>query len=491
MITSLLELQQFENDCILQSVVQPVIKEVYCYDFDGVVHTKMRKGENLLTHHRNPDHSWLSKNFTERNFLSLLPYLFSNTINHMKYGQSIGAKIVIVSANSHQYKQPIKKILNYVGIEIEETDIHMKVYPKDIKLQKLGCTLFMDDSCANITKIYNAYHNNIILTLQKLVFVVPEKEKEHNSLTHYDVDLQQSLMICNQKVWHKNLLTIPGIKLFVYPKFTFKFTSWNVYFRLNDTRFPDRLNNIKSYLGESHRKPDILFTQESHFDLPADKFPNYTHIYFSSPGKSAISTHYNNNIFRLNSNIVKLGLSDIDKKGTGKIKEIEFKVDNIISDNSGKSLRPILAVKLTHLPSGKDIIFVNLWAPHYINRKGTGNMKIFFDALNKVINKLYTGNERIIMAGDFNEFYEESNGNFKVDTIELYNKVELHLKQRSNTCCGSTNVKRQGGLFDGSRMNTEDRPFDLFYDSNPVGSTVRVGSNRMSDHLPISANITV
>ena len=118
-------------------------------------------------------------------------------------------------------------------------------------------------------------------------------------------------------------------------------------------------------------------------------------------------------------------------------------------------------------------------------------MKIFFDALNKVINKLYTGNERIIMAGDFNEFYEESNGNFKVDTIELYNKVELHLKQRSNTCCGSTNVKRVGGLFDGSRMNTEDRPFDLFYDSNPVGSTVRVGSNRMSDHLPISANITV
>lgn len=269
------------------------------------------------------------------------------------------------------------------------------------------------------------------------------------------------------------------------PPFTFKLTSWNVYFKLMDPSFPDRLNDIKSYLGETHIKPDILFTQESSFDL---SFPNYTHIFFSSPGKSSISTHFNNNIFRLKGNIVKLGLSD---KINGKIQELDYKRDdgnNI--DNTGKSSRPILAVKLTHLPSGKDIIFVNLWAPHNINKKRTGNMKIFLDALNKVINNLYTGSERIIMAGDFNEFYEQSQSRkgFNVDTIGLNNSVVLHLKQRDNTCCGSIRVGRHGGLFDGKIAK---RPFDLYYDSNKTGSDVRVGTNRMSDHLPISAIVTI
>ena len=271
------------------------------------------------------------------------------------------------------------------------------------------------------------------------------------------------------------------------PPFTFKLTSWNVYFKLMNRNPPGRLNNIKSYLGEPRSKPDILFTQESHFDLPTNKFPNYTHIFFSSPGKSAVSTHFNNNIFRLNSDIVKLGLSD-KSKIDGKIQEVDDKIDNNMKDNTGKSNRPILAVKLTHLPSGKDIIFVNLWAPHNINIKWTGNMKIFFNALNKVINHLYTGSERIIMAGDFNEFYEQSRKGFNVDTIGLNNGVILHLKQRDNTCCGSTRVGRPGGLFDGK---VATRPFDLYYDSDATGSVVRVGTNRMSDHLPISATVTI
>jgi len=274
------------------------------------------------------------------------------------------------------------------------------------------------------------------------------------------------------------------------PPFTFKLTSWNVYFKLMDTNIPDRLNNIKTYLSDPFIKPDILFTQESHFDLPTLAFNNYTYIFFSSPGKSAISTHFNNNIFRLNSDIVKLGLSDrniID----GKIKVIDDKIDNTMEDHTGKSYRPILAVKLRHLPSGKDIIFVNLWAPHTINIKLSGNMKIFFDALNKVIKQLYTGNERIIMAGDFNEFYEQSTYGYNVDTIELDNSIILHLKQKDNTCCGSTDVTSSYGLFDGSSMNTEYAPYDLYYDSDKTGSVVRVGTNRMSDHLPLSATVTI
>ena len=96
MITTLLELKGFEDKC-LELTQSPVTDEVWCYDFDGVVHTKMMIGEDMKkTPHRNPDHDWLDANFTNSNYLSLLPYLFSNTINHMKYGQSIGAKIVIV-----------------------------------------------------------------------------------------------------------------------------------------------------------------------------------------------------------------------------------------------------------------------------------------------------------------------------------------------------------------------------------------------------------
>lgn len=268
---------------------------------------------------------------------------------------------------------------------------------------------------------------------------------------------------------------------------SFKLISWNVYFKLLSTN-PMRLDNIKMYLSEPDIKPDILFTQESHFDLPEPTFSNYKHIFFSSPRKSAISIHFNNDKFNLNSEIVKLGLSDKGAVFNKKIKEIEFKVDDNINDNTGSSYRPILAVKLEHKESKKNIIFVNIWAPHHINKKRTGNMAIFFSSLNKVIDSLYENGDRIIMAGDFNEFYENSSNAFNVNTIDLKCGIRLHLKQKENTCCGSTTISKTGGLFRGIE---ESRPFDLLYDSDVNGSEVKVGDNRMSDHLPILSTIKI
>ena len=454
--------------------------QVWCYDFDGVVHTKMKKDENLRTEHRNPDKRWLLDNFTDSKFKSLIPYLFSNTINHMKYGQSTGAKIIIVSANSWNYKIPIYNILNYVGVKIEVSDIHMRVFPKDKKLKELNCTLFMDDSCANINKIYSASKNNIIPTLEKIVFVVPEKEKEYDSLTHYEIDLSKNLNICNKTNWHRDLSKVRGIKLLEYPKHTFKLTSWNVYFELMNPRFPERLNNIKKYLSLSYRKPDILFTQESHFDLPKPEFDNYEKIYWRTHS-SAICTHFNKQIFRLNGTIAKFGFDDNL---------------NVIDITSRSVPRPILGIKLTHIKSGKNIIFINVWAPHKTNDLSNPSKKVkFLSGFINVINKLYSGGERIIIAGDFNEFYEWYLANPKkgenVDILKLNSnqgQIKLYLKQRNNTCCGSTIVGRPGGLFDGI---TAHGTFDLLYDSDPTGSVVRVGTNRESDHLPISANITV
>ena len=94
-----------------------------------------------------------------------------------------------------------------------------------------------------------------------------------------------------------------------------------------DSGFPDRLNNIKKYLTVTYRKPDILFTQESYFDLPMPDFNNYTHIYWSARG-SAISTHFNNSIFKLNSNIIKL--VDNNTKQGKKLNKIKFK-DNYVN----------------------------------------------------------------------------------------------------------------------------------------------------------------
>ena len=269
---------------------------------------------------------------------------------------------------------------------------------------------------------------------------------------------------------------------------SFKLISWNVYFRLLSTN-PMRLDNIKTYLSKPNIKPDILFTQESHFDLPNPPFSNYTHIFFLSPRKSAISIHFNNDKFNLKNNkIVKLGLSNKGAVFNKKIKEIEFKVDDNINDNTGSSYRPILAVKLEHKESKKNIIFVNIWAPHHINKKRTGNMAIFFSSLNKVIDSLYENGDRIIMAGDFNEFYENSSNAFNVNTIDLKCGIKLYLKQKKKTCCGSTNISKEGGLFSGIK---EKRPFDLLYDSDVNGSEVKVGNNRMSDHLPILSTIKI
>lgn len=484
MINTLLELRNFEDNC-LGFGPGP---QVWCYDFDGVVHTKMKPGQSLRNPDRDPDKDWLKYNFTYDKWHRLLPYLFAETINHMRYGQSIGAKIKIVSANSDTYKIPILNILNHVGINIQYDDIHMGQRNKHDKLNELKCTLFMDDSCDNIKKIY--VNKKIIRTLQKLVFVVPEQEKEYKSNTHYEIDLNKNLSICDSSSWAKDLLdgkSINGIKLLEYPKnkHTFNLTSWNIYYAIMTE--PYRLNLIKDYLSQSYRKPDILFIQESHFDLGSN-YKNYEKIVWSSPKKSAICIYFNKKIFSLNGKIAKLGFNnDSDVQDY-------LKFDDTYNDNSGNNNRPILGVKLKHIETSKDIIFVNLWAPHHVNKKRTGKFRRFLSGINNVINKLYTGSERVILAGDFNEFLEYSNNKtgFNVNILNLnkgeLNKVDLYLKQRNNTCCGSTKMTRSGGLFEGANAT---RPFDLYYDSDPVGSAVRVGTSKISDHLPISAIVTV
>ena len=274
----------------------------------------------------------------------------------------------------------------------------------------------------------------------------------------------------------------------------FNFTSWNIYFAIMHDE--NRLKLIREYLESPIRKPDILFTQETFFyedQSPKSRklgpsFLNYTNIYWTAKN-SSISINFNNNLFKLNSNIIRLGLND-------SVEEKRFYNNNILywSDlNDVDTKRPMLGVKLKHNYTGKDIIFISLWAPHHIIKNNKFNN--FINSINKILDILYTGSERVIMAGDFNEFYEQSvdgkkkSSNKKdVKILNLTKNIKLYLKQNKNTCCGSTNMKRSGGLFNGRK---EDYAFDLYYDSDQSGSVVRVGTNRVSDHLPVNANVTI
>ena len=370
MIDTLLKLTEFENQCL--GLIQPAgpapaqvveQEEVWCYDFDGVVHTMMNPGENMTFCHRNPDKATLKTNFTDSNFKSLLPYIFEETINHMKYGQSIGAKIVIVSANSEIYIEPIFKILNHVGVEIEESDIHMRVHPKDEKLGDLKCTLFMDDSCDNISTIHKAYKLGKIPTLNELVYVVPEKKYA----SHYEIDLSSDLTICDKNIrypkwcnrpknWYKGLLNNDGVSLLdfshkikllsynvLYKSFTFGSSQGNLNKKLFGKNIINYINNFE---------PDIMVLNEASPLIPVStigddswynkiELPDYKEnvIYHGARGTNGTLIYWSDKFEK-----------EGDKFGVNSTKD-GFK-------NSGFG-RPCVGVKLVNKNTGKKYIITN------------------------------------------------------------------------------------------------------------------------------------
>ena len=83
--------------------------------------------------------------------------------------------------------------------------------------------------------------------------------------------------------------------------------------------------------------------------------------------------------------------------------------------------------------------------------------------------------ERIIIAGDFNEYYEEKLlRRVNTDTITLNsnsNDIPLYLKQIKDTCCGPTilDITKDNLAKEGST-----KPFDLVYDSNLWKATMSI-----------------
>ena len=170
----------------------------HAYDFDGVVHKLMKKGEDIITPHRNPDHSKLKKHFTT-NHLYLKPYLIKATLQKMRADIYAGIEIYIVSANSKSYQEPIFNLLQSLGILIPKKNILMTVYPKVKKLKQLKINKFYDDSPDNIITLYQEYQNKNLPDLEELIWVWPEKER------FYDISLDKELIIFIKKGWDKKI----------------------------------------------------------------------------------------------------------------------------------------------------------------------------------------------------------------------------------------------------------------------------------------------
>jgi len=328
---------------------------------------------------------------------------------------------------------------------------------------------------------------------------------------------------------------------------SFTMLSWNIFFQLFKHEYPTK-QKVKIYIDEylNNKKPDILFVQETPYKLPLD---NYTCISSSyiNPGlndPAGISINFNTKVFEI---------VDANKIVRGTFSETDFVIGDIIIDNVQiyeKNIlaaetpinRPILAVKLKHIQTGKNIIFVNLWAAHHIVDKD--KEQDFLKYLSRIIIACeYFSGDSIIIAGDFNEYssqtffknelsknpqFNKSNFNtlyktiFKsTDVINEITKLELHIetnkiilesKQNKVSCCGNitggiSKEKQELPTYWKTKIkelnfDDEKNPPHLIDDENMMGywktdllftalnAKVNVDyTQKISDHFPVIAEI--
>ena len=248
-----------------------------------------------------------------------------------------------------------------------------------------------------------------------------------------------------------------------------------------------------------------MFTQESvltskrleEYKITTKINPKYSLIGWEG-GSFGIGIHYDQTKFIKNSKIIRIGYKGKEissNEGDIRITHKNVCKDTMYIDDAliTEQCRPIMCVKLENIITGENIVFINLWAPHHIINKGKN--KDFINGLNECLERVgYIKGERIIIAGDFNEYYKQ--GKEKTESIELTNNngtenytIKLTLKQIKPTCCGS-----------GRLSSTEDdladkdgkRPFDLVYDSFGRENQAIVYNDILySDHKPISYNFNI
>lgn len=239
--------------------------------------------------------------------------------------------------------------------------------------------------------------------------------------------------------------------------------SWNIDPKVIAPSYYDKeknIKNIKKYIKES--KSDIIFTQESLIE-DIDK-TNYTTIqthYIDKSGKShsnALTIHILNSKFTIyNTMIRRSGYNMKQKKYEG----IMMNPSHYDYGNS-EYIRPILAIRVKNNSTKKNYILVNVWAPHSIDINNDYNE--YIRNLKDIIATLYRDGDRIIITGDFNEFYAETKSN-SIELILNFKKIPLYLMQKKNT--------HPNGVL------------DLLFDSEKNTKVVVVYQQGLSDHYPI------
>lgn len=284
------------------------------------------------------------------------------------------------------------------------------------------------------------------------------------------------------------------------PPSTLKLISWNIYYKIRKpplrkaANAAKKIKEITKFLKTEN--PAIFFTQES--VLKQEEIDDKINKKYVSIGwntkKSGISINYNNTLFKKASKICRLGIEEIIRNGrrtkTYTTHPIIINDDitrEYLSDDTDID-RAIICVKLEEQKNKKIIVFITLHAPHHIYKNDN---KLFINSLNECLKEVgHTRGERIIIAGDFNEYYKEGREN--VNTIKLKlggtgDYIPLYLKQKKNTCCGSTDITK-----DELAEHPSSKPFDLVYDSNNKEPDASVyDRQRTSDHKPILYNFSI
>jgi len=198
----------------------------------------------------------------------------------------------------------------------------------------------------------------------------------------------------------------------------------------------------------NHINPDIMVLTESAHLIPGSDFgkmvklPNYTknHISFSLPDSNGIIIYWKN------------------YKKMKETKGYSIKdVDGVPTKTTLSSSRPCIGVKLM----GKEIInIIGLHLDHNLQEQ------FVIQSIQELIDELdVKKEEKLIIGGDFNEFYQ-----YKLNTI-MFNSGKLSLK--------SNNLK-----------TINKKPYDLIY-SNCDFISVNTAHTHISDHLPLLVNNTL
>ena len=244
--------------------------------------------------------------------------------------------------------------------------------------------------------------------------------------------------------------------------------SWNIDPKVIEPKNKFKESNllkIKKYIKDTNS--DIIFTQEALIeDIDEKKYTTIkTHMRVKS-GKShaaALTIHILNSKFTIYNKLIRRGGYNMTKK----------KYEGIMTNPSlydyGNSeyIRPILAIRVQNNSTKKNYILVNVWAPH--NSDINNDYDKYIKNLKDIIATMYRDGDRIIIAGDFNEFYEKTKSEF-IELILNFTKIPLYLMQKKKT--------HSNGVL------------DLLFDSEKntkveVKKDIVVETIELSDHYPI------